>query len=69
MTGPLAEELLLTLVLIAAGVVVAVMACMYAYRQGRRLRRWNDRYRTRVSRGGSPLRNRTRWSAGGPAWR
>lgn len=69
MTGPFAEVAMLMMLLIAVCIVMAVAACMYAYRQGRRLRRWNDRYRTDLSHGGAPLRGRNRWSPGGPAWR
>jgi len=69
MTGPFAEVAMLMMLLIAVCIVMAVAVCMYAYRQGRRLRRWNDRYRRDVFRGAKPLRGRNRWSPGGPAWR
>lgn len=62
MTESLITEATLLMVLLGGAILAALIVCARAYGQGRRLKRWNDRYRSDVAHGGVPLHGPRTWS-------
>lgn len=74
-----AEEAMIILALLAVSILTAAMVvvvCLYAYRRGRQLRKWNTRIRRNIPPAGSPLRKQPgvrpdrepRWPAAPTSW-